>query len=234
MKEWYKLCPYCANEIKEWAIKCRFCGEMLTEEKEEVPLNKEVEDISDSKDFKKLWNNSFVKVLRRLTNVLWFFITIPLLCLFIIEFIYDTQKDNYWYYYSANKIDEASYIMKEDFYERNNCDKDFTQKCKQVEWLSPEEAVKTTTVYKDTVNSFLNNKISSKQFMYKTSLYSWDYQLKNSAKSILFTILYSILTILWYIIWTNLLAKIWWYIRNWKFSWWINYKKLFKKCGIDL
>lgn len=27
MKKWYKLCPYCWEEIKEIAKKCRFCGE---------------------------------------------------------------------------------------------------------------------------------------------------------------------------------------------------------------
>ena len=34
MKKWYKLCPFCANEIKEKAIKCQYCWEFLNNEEE--------------------------------------------------------------------------------------------------------------------------------------------------------------------------------------------------------
>ena len=34
MKKWYKECPFCANEIKEKAIKCQYCWEFLNKEEE--------------------------------------------------------------------------------------------------------------------------------------------------------------------------------------------------------
>ena len=41
MKKWYKLCPYCANEIKGKAIKCQYCWEFLQDENKKNLQKKE-------------------------------------------------------------------------------------------------------------------------------------------------------------------------------------------------
>jgi len=59
MKEWYKMCPYCWNEIKEWAIKCQYCYEFLDEKHTNWDL-----DSHESNDkyiaykpwYKKIWS----------------------------------------------------------------------------------------------------------------------------------------------------------------------------------
>lgn len=40
MKKGYIKCPFCANEIKEWAIKCQFCEEFLGWRNKETPHKK--------------------------------------------------------------------------------------------------------------------------------------------------------------------------------------------------
>ena len=171
----------------------------------------------------------FLQILKRFTNVIRFLVTIPILCLIIIEWILDTQKRNYWYYYSSNKIEEASYIIKQDFFERTNCNREYSEECNKINRLTAKEVVETTTAHKDNVKLFLNGEISSMQFMNRTSLHSRYHKLKCSKKTILFTILYSFLLVIWYIILTDLLIKTWWYIRNWKFTWWFRYKELLNK-----
>ena len=47
------LCPYCANEIKVWAKKCKYCKESLVEEKEFNKENHEIEQ-TNSKT-KRIW-----------------------------------------------------------------------------------------------------------------------------------------------------------------------------------
>ena len=78
MKEWYKLCPYCANEIKEWAIKCQYCWEFLNgtekteRESKECPFCKNNVDVDAIKcPFcdEKLW---WEKENREIKNVVWY------------------------------------------------------------------------------------------------------------------------------------------------------------------
>lgn len=48
MKKWFKECPYCANEIKEKAIKCQYCWEFLSNE----DVNKEESEKKAKKEIK--------------------------------------------------------------------------------------------------------------------------------------------------------------------------------------
>lgn len=49
-----KICPYCANEIKEWAKKCMYCKESLYGEKESDKLIGEVKP-PKNKGLRILW-----------------------------------------------------------------------------------------------------------------------------------------------------------------------------------
>ena len=73
MKKWFKECPFCANEIREWAIKCQYCKEFLTIKdniENHVIYDNNEKDISSWKSNKKrnliLWIIVFVFLL-----ILW-------------------------------------------------------------------------------------------------------------------------------------------------------------------
>ena len=67
-----KKCPYCAEEIKEEAIKCRYCGSSLKEE--EVERQKSVDLVKG-----KLWFGG-----SRFFRVIWKILKVLLVMIFVL------------------------------------------------------------------------------------------------------------------------------------------------------
>jgi len=70
MKKWYKECPFCANEIKEGAIKCEYCHEFL-----EVDNNEIIHEEKKNWIKSKFW---------RAIIVVYFIVTLPFLLALMI------------------------------------------------------------------------------------------------------------------------------------------------------
>ena len=92
MKKWYKLCPFCANEIKEWAIKCQYCMEFLNDKNPEI--KKTWKDLSEKKGQKDKQTKK-IKSLNK-TNIKWFIIWLILICIFSYFFI--DLNNAVWYF----------------------------------------------------------------------------------------------------------------------------------------
>ncbi len=56
MKKWFKVCPFCANEIKEKAIKCQYCWESLDRDKnlKQGKIKENNENVVSEADDKKV------------------------------------------------------------------------------------------------------------------------------------------------------------------------------------
>jgi len=106
MKKWFKLCPYCANEIKEDATKCQYCKEYLDEDSHESEKKVEYKKNWDKVELIEKWSS------RRkwwLALVLIIPITgiVRLLVSIVFRFIWTAAyADAYWTaydsYYSAS------------------------------------------------------------------------------------------------------------------------------------
>lgn len=101
MKEGYETCPYCANEIRKWAIKCQYCHEFLRDESWNV---KEINNLSDqSREVNRVkkWSKRrkwwlFLVLIEPIIMVIWLVVSV------IFWSINNTVSAQYDWYWSSN------------------------------------------------------------------------------------------------------------------------------------
>ena len=94
MKKWYIKCPFCANEIKQWAQKCQYCKEYLDSSKSDgdnvVAKIKDTDPTNNS-----FWYKFFRKDLdlsskrwHRLFKIIWI-LTVIIWCIIVFWYVSD-------------------------------------------------------------------------------------------------------------------------------------------------
>lgn len=168
-------------------------------------------------------------IFKRLLIVIYFFVTIPLLIAGV--FVSNSERlEDTAYYFSTDKTEEIGWIIKILVY------KDAPEnKIKELTSLNNEELLnrflEKNPEEQGNFRKFLDWDQTSRQFAndyldYKTLDSLWKHY---RMSEIIKLILLDLLVILIYILLTDFLAKTLTYIIEWKFGWWINYKKLFRR-----
>lgn len=179
MKKWYKECPYCANEIKEWAVKCSYCEEFLDGRHKSETTNK------------KVYNSFFNK-----NKYVWIIVWIILILLVILCVSKIKEHDSWqWFYF----VDWAEWeLMGPNFSYYFECEDRVTNRfskwleafcglnCKSSKWSSDcKEVIKPHNPFKkEIMEEAESNIINQKPYIEKWTQingdFDWDWVKENA------------------------------------------------------